>query len=99
MSSVVTKSWRSSARSLLRTSLRWLPGVLITLLAIWLLARVINWPDFLASLRQMPVGLLFLTVCIYLVSMIARAVAWQFLLQRQVSVPRTVLTLNEGYLF
>lgn len=99
MSSVVSRNWRSTARSLLRSSLRWLPGVLVTILAIWLLARAINWGEFLASLAKVPLGVLLLTVIIYLVSMVVRALAWQFLLQRQVSAPRVILTLNEGYLF
>lgn len=99
MSSVVSKSWRSSARSLLRSSLRWLPGVVVTFLAIWLLARMINWTEFRSSLAKVPVGVLVLTVCIYLVSMVLRALAWQLLLQRQVSATRAILVLNEGYLF
>jgi glycosyltransferase 2 family protein len=99
VSSVESKSWRLSARSLLRSSLRWLPGVVVTFLAIGLLAGMINWREFLASLQRVPVGLLFLTVCIYLVSIVTRGLAWQFLLQRKVSAPRVILTLNEGYLF
>ena len=36
---------------------------------------------------------------IYLVSMVVRALAWQFLLQRKVTADQVVLTLNEGYFF
>jgi glycosyltransferase 2 family protein len=99
VSSVVSKSWRSSARTVLRATMRWLPGVVVTFLAFFLLARMINWSEFLAALQRVPFGVLILTVCIYLVSMVVRALAWQFLLQRQVNPPRVILTLNEGYLF
>lgn len=103
MSSVATRNWRETARALFRTLsktlLRWLPGIVITALAIWLLSRMINWGEFLAALGRIPVWLIVLTVFIYLVTMVLRALAWQFLLQRQISAPRTVLTLNEGYLF
>lgn len=95
MSSVVSGNERFSARSLLR----WIPGILGTGLAIWLLARVIDWKAFLAALGQVPVGIIFLTILIYLITMVLRALAWQYLLQRQVSATRAVLTLNEGYLF
>jgi uncharacterized protein (TIRG00374 family) len=99
VSSVISRNWRETIRTLPRVLLRWLPGIIITALAVWLLARVINWGEFLAALVKIPVWLLILSVCIYLVSMVVRALAWQFLLQRQVGAPRVVLTLNEGYFF
>lgn len=95
MSSALSNDRRFTARSLLR----WLPAVFITVLAFWLLAREIEWDVFLASLTSVPLGILLLTVVIYLISMVARAVAWQFLLQRKVSVGRVILALNEGYFF
>jgi glycosyltransferase 2 family protein len=95
VSSVVSRNWRSTARSMLR----WLPGVLVTILAIWLLAGAIQWGAFLTALSRVPLWVLALTIVIYLVSMVIRALAWQFLLQRQVGARRVVLTLNEGYLF
>lgn len=95
MSSTVTRDWRSSARSILR----WLPGVVITLVAFWLLARAINWHDFLISLSSVPLGTLALAVILYLAGLIVRAIAWQFLLQRKVPTPTAVVVLCEGYLF
>ncbi len=95
MISAITRNWRSSARSLLR----WLPGIIVTVLAFWLLARAIDWGAFLKAVISVPVGILGLTAVVYLVSMVMRAIAWQFLLQRQVALPRVVLTLNEGYFF
>ncbi len=99
MSSVVSRNWRESARSLPRKLLRWLPGVVVTLLAVYVLARLINWGEFLSALVRIPAGLIVLAIVIYLVSMVMRGLAWQYLLQRQVDVPRVVLTLNEGYFF
>ena len=94
MSSTVSRDWRTTARSLLR----WLPAVLITLLAFWLLTRVIRWDQFLVALGLVPLGTLALVVLIYLVSMVFRGLAWQFLLQRIVPAGQVILTLNEGYL-
>lgn len=95
MSSAVSKDWRTTARSLLR----WLPGVIVTILAFWLLARAIDWQTFLASLASIPIGTLLLSIPIYLVAMVIRAIAWQFLLQRKVTSKDAILALNEGYFF
>jgi uncharacterized protein (TIRG00374 family) len=95
VSSAITRDWRSTARTLLR----WLPGLIVTFLAIWLLARLIDWDGFLAALLSMPVGIILLSITIYLISMVARALAWQFLLQRKVAPERVILALNEGYFF
>ncbi len=95
MSSLVVKD-RGAAR---RLFLRWLPGLTITLLAFWLLSRMIDWKTFASSLARIPAGMLLLNIAIYLVSLVLRALAWQFLLQRKVTPAQAVLTISEGYLF
>ena len=86
-------SWREQARAWLR----FVPGVLVTLLALWFLSRAVDWSRFLVTLASIPAWVLLLNVAIYLISMIARALCWQTLLQRKVSPGRAVLALNEGY--
>jgi glycosyltransferase 2 family protein len=86
-------------RPIFRTLLRWLPGLLITSLALVLLFRIIDWDQFIASLAAIPVGVIFLTIALYLVSIIFRSLAWQLLLQRKVTLSQAFLTLNEGYFF
>lgn len=95
MSSVASGDARSTARLLLR----WLPAIVITILAFWLLARAIEWGDFVASLAAIPLSTLLLTLPIYLIAMVLRALAWQFLLQRKVPARDTIFALNEGYFF
>jgi uncharacterized protein (TIRG00374 family) len=95
VSSVETGGQQTTFRSLLR----WLPGILFTLAAFFLLARAIDWRIFLASLASVPPGTLLLTIPMYLVAMVMRALAWQFLLQRKVSARDVILALNEGYFF
>ncbi len=87
------QTWQSSARGVLR----WLPGLLVTVVAFWFLLRTINWQDFWHTLITIPIGTLVLVVVIYLISMLARAAGWQMLLQRKVSYYRAVMALNEGY--
>ncbi|MBE0699911.1 MAG: flippase-like domain-containing protein [Anaerolineaceae bacterium] len=86
-------------RSVFRTLLRWLPGLLITSLALVLLFRMIDWEQFTVSLAAIPVWVILLTIALYFVSIIFRSLAWQFLLQRKVTLAQAFLTLNEGYFF
>jgi glycosyltransferase 2 family protein len=92
---VTIETWRPAARSLLR----WVPGLLITALAFWLLTRFVNWSEFTAALAAIPLGLFLLAAVIYLVSMVIRAAAWQFLLQRKVTLGQAFIAINEGYFF
>lgn len=95
MSSAVSKDWRFVARSLFR----WLPGLLTTSLAFYFLTRMVDWREFFHALVSIPISTIILSVLIYLVSMVVRALAWQFLLQRRVTPLQVVLALNEGYFF
>jgi glycosyltransferase 2 family protein len=95
VSSVASRDWRSTSR----TMLRFLPSILITILAFWLLSRIINWGDFFVTLRSVPIWVLLLTVALYLVTLLLRALCWQFLLQRKVPAGQVFLALNEGYFF
>lgn len=79
--------------------LRWLPGPIITILALLLLSRLVDWQQFIVAITSIPVGIIFLTVVFYLVSLILRSLAWRLLLQRKVSSIQTVITLSEGYFF
>lgn len=85
--------WRGQARALLR----FLPGVLVTAVAVWFLVRAVDWGQFVATLASIPAWILVLNVAIYLMSMVVRALCWQTLLQRKVSPGRAVLAMNEGY--
>ncbi len=69
----------------------------MTAIAVWFLAKSINWSDFVSTLETFPITVLLGVVAIYLLSMLARAMCWWTLLQRKVSPGRAVLGLNEGY--
>jgi uncharacterized protein (TIRG00374 family) len=86
---------RSSAWQSLR---RWLPGLLISGIALWLVLRTVAWKDVGEALGTMSLGSLALAVLLYMVSMTARAVCWHTLLQRKVPLKRAFFVMNEGYL-
>lgn len=88
-----TRDWRAVARA----SLRWLPGVVITILAFWYLASSIEWDKFLVILSTIPLHIVGWMVLIYFISVASRTAAWQTLLQRKVGFFKTFMILNAGY--
>jgi len=76
----------------------WLPGVLLSLVAIGLLSRVVAWRDVVSALRAIPVGALVVAIGFYLGAALCRALCWQMILQRQASVRRVFIVIQEGYL-
>ncbi len=81
-----------------RQTRQWLPGVLVSILAILVLLRLARWEELLPALENLRWQVLLPAVGLFIVSMLGRALAWWILLQRKASYPRTVLILNEGYL-
>jgi uncharacterized protein (TIRG00374 family) len=77
---------------------QWLPGVLVSLLAVFLVFRLAKWEDLVPALLAMDRRSLILAVGLFIASMLLRAYAWWILLQRRASYPKTTLILNEGYL-
>lgn len=77
---------------------RWLPGLLISLLAILLLIRFSNWQEVLGAISQINLNWFFLALLFFIFSVGLRALAWMILLQKKVNYGRVFLTLNEGYL-
>ena len=90
---------KSSNNSSLWLNLRkWLPGLLISGVALWLVLRTISWQDVGTALATMSVVTLLLAILVYIISMLARAICWQTLLQRKVPFKRAFFVLNEGYM-
>ncbi len=77
---------------------RWLPGFIISAVALWLVLRTVSWKDFGQALAEMSLATLGLGILIYLVSMVFRAVCWQTILQRKVPLKRAFFVMNEGYM-
>ncbi len=77
---------------------RWLPGLLVSAIALWLVLRTVAWKDVGSALQSMSLSTLALAVLIYVISMLARALCWQTLLQRKVPFRRAFFVMNEGYM-
>jgi len=77
---------------------RWLPGVLISVVALWLVIRNISFESFTQALAQINPTALVLVIVLYFVSLGLRALCWRILLQKKSTYPRVLFVLSEGYL-
>lgn len=77
---------------------RWLPGLVISGIAIFLLIRFSNWSEVIQAASLMNLILLIPALAFFLISLGFRALAWRVLLQGRAGYGRVFLTLNEGYL-
>lgn len=77
---------------------RWLPGLIISGIAIWLLIRASSWQDVIETIVLIDLEWLIPAVLCFLISMAFRAQTWKILLLNRVPYGRVFLTLNEGYL-
>ena len=82
----------------LKTFRRWMPGLIISTIAIILLIRFSNWPEVLESLSGIDLNWFFPALAFFIVSLGLRALSWMIMLQKKVNYGRVFLTLNEGYL-
>lgn len=78
--------------------LRWLPGLLISVLATFFIINVVNINDLVNSLSEINFINILIIVLITLISLAARAVAWMKLLPK-VNFIDSFLVTNESYLF
>jgi uncharacterized membrane protein YbhN (UPF0104 family) len=77
---------------------RWLPGLVISAIAILLLIRFSNWQGVIEVLTLMDLNWFAAAIIFYLLGVVMRTFSWRTLLQNKASYGRVFLTLNEGYL-
>ena len=77
---------------------RWLPGLVFSAIAIFLLIRFSNWDELIQAISLMNLTLLIPALVLFLISLGFRALSWRTLLQNRAGFGRVFLTLNEGYL-
>lgn len=83
---------------MVKTIGRWLPGLIISVIAILLLVRFSNWPEVLDAISGINLSWFFPSIVFFMISIGFRAASWMIMLQKKVNYGRVFLTLNEGYL-
>lgn len=89
---------KSTGDTVKRGVLRWLPGVLISLIAIYAIFRIASWEGLQLAFSKIKLSYLLGGLAVYLISLVARGMAWKILLQNKADLGQTFLALNEGYL-
>jgi glycosyltransferase 2 family protein len=85
-------------RSFWRDAGRWIPGVLISMVALFVVIRLANWKDLgLAFSNIRPLNL-SIAVALSVASLGTRAMAWRTLLEDRPSFRQSFFIINEGYL-
>jgi len=82
----------------LKRWLRWLPGLAVSLAAVYFLARFISPEDLLKALRSLTCVDIFVIFLIMVLSLVSRAMGWKKLLNG-VNFRQAFLVVNQGYLF
>lgn len=78
--------------------LRYLPGILISILAVFFLSKFINYEDLVNSFQLFSAVDIFILAAIMICSLVARGFVWKSLLEG-ISLRDGFLIINEGYLF
>ena len=76
---------------------RYLPGVLVSILAIFFLSRFVNFKELIASFQIFSLVDILILIVILICSLIARGMAWKSFLN-EMSFRDGFLIINEGYL-
>ncbi len=77
---------------------RWLPGLALSLAAIFLLVRLADWSEVARAIAAVEITWLIPAIFCYLAGVFFRSLTWKTLLLNRASLSQTFLKLNEGYL-
>lgn len=88
----------STKKSLWRDVRRWLPGVLISVVALFALFRLASWQDLGMAFSTIQPLNLGVALCLTILSLGTRGLAWRVLLERKATLRQAFFVVNEGYL-
>lgn len=77
--------------------LRWLPGVLISAIAIYAVIRFTHGQDFGTALRSVKPWFVVFLVGVSILTLLTRALAWRTILGRRVDLKTCFFGISEGY--
>jgi uncharacterized protein (TIRG00374 family) len=78
--------------------LRWVPGVLISLVAIYILYRSVDWQNLGAAFKNLNLLILLIIIPLFFISTIFRTLEWWIVAGRKDKFSNMFLWLNVGYL-
>ena len=89
----------SSAKvSILRNIGRWLPGILISAIALFAVFKLATWEDIGLAFRSVEPYNISIVVLLTVIALGTRAMAWKSLLNNKTTFANSFFVINEGYL-
>ncbi len=77
---------------------RWLPGVVISAIALVAVFKFTHWQDLSTAIQAIQPVYLAAAIGLTLLSLITKSMTWRTLLDNRVSIWKTFFIVNEGYL-
>jgi glycosyltransferase 2 family protein len=77
---------------------RWLPGVIVSLVALYLVFRLASWQDLRSAFTAINPWFVAVAAVMTVLFCVSRAFAWRILLDRKPTVSQTFFGINAGYL-
>jgi len=77
---------------------RWLPGILVSIIIVFVLVRLIDIQTFVTAIKQTNFLYVFFAFCLMALANLARSAAWRELLSKKISLRDSFFIVNEGYL-
>ncbi len=88
----------NSSKKSTRSIWRWLPGVLISLIALFVVFRLAQWEELGPAIARIPLPFILAATGLTILFLMVRAVAWRVILGNHASVGQTFWAINQGYL-
>ena len=88
----------SHKSSQFKSLLGWLPGLVISLVAVLIIIQLVNWADLGSSLRKFTPFYIAASVTLTLLFLGVRSIAWRSLLGGRAKISQTFWVINQGYL-
>lgn len=85
-------------RNFWKSAGRWLPGVIISAVAIFLILKFVDLNRLVQAIRSANYWMILLFLVISLVWLAVRGIVWRTLLKNKASYRDAFITINEGYL-
>lgn len=76
----------------------WLPGVIISLIALIVVFQLAQWEELGPAIARIPLEFIMGAVLLTLLFLVVRAIAWRAILGGKVSPVKTFWAINQGYL-
>lgn len=77
---------------------RWLPGVLVSMIALFMVFRLAQWDELGPAIARIPIHFIVAAVLLTIFFLIVRAVAWRAILGNHATISQTFWAINQGYL-